>query len=145
MSADSFMLWNIIGSIIVVLIFIHILVKRAEQEERERNELEKRRKAKFEEKYLKERKELRELLLGLSINESQVIRELMLNSGSNRRLVYDNLWLGISMFEVHTSGEIFYVIYDSKHRCWYHNWHAYTSNDDSNIIRIVEYHRNLRK
>lgn len=135
-----FLMWNLIGSLII---FKHI----ADREERRiEKEKEIRRNIKLENRYLKERIELRELLLGLSINESQVVRELMRNSKPHR-LVYDNYMLGIYMFEIYDydTCESFYVIYDSKHKCWYYNWHAYTSNDDSNIIRIVEYHRNLRE
>lgn len=137
-----FLMWNLIGSLVILIIFKHI----AEREERKREELEKRRKDRLEEKYLREKKELRELLLGLSINESQVIRELMRNSKPHR-LVYDNYMLGIYMFEIYdyNTCESFYVIYDSKYDAYYHNWHAYTGNDDSNIIKVVEYHRNLRE
>lgn len=139
-----FLLWNLIGSVIILVIFT---INKADLEERERDELEKRRKAKFEERYLKEKKELRELLLDLSINESRTVRELMLNYGPNsRRLVYENLFLGIYMFEIYdyNTREIFYVIYDGNYSCFYHSWKAYTGNEDD-IIKVVEYHRNLRK
>ena len=137
-----FLMWNLIGSVIIIVIFT---VHKADLEERKREELEKRRKAKFEEKYLREKKELQELLLGLSINESQVVRELMRNTEPHR-LVYDNYMLGIYMFEIYdyNTRETFYVILDWNYSCWYYNWKAYTGNEDD-IIRIVEYHRNLRK
>lgn len=137
-----FLMWNLIGSIIILVIFT---VHKADLEERKREELEKRRKAKFEEKYLREKKELQELLLGLSINESQVIRELMRNTEPHR-LVYDNYMLGIYMFEIYdyNTRETFYVIYDWNYSCYYHSWKAYTGNEED-IIKIVEYHRNLRK
>lgn len=147
MSADFFMLWNIIGSVIfIVLILLHLILKNAKQEEQEREELEKRRKARFEEKEAREKKELQELLLGLSINESKEVKELMRNS-KPYRLVYDNYMLGIYMFEIYDydTCESFYVIYDWNYDAYYHNWYAYTSNDDSNIIKVVEYHRNLRE
>ena len=139
-----FLLWNLIGSVIILVIFT---VDKADWEERKREELEKRRKAKFEERYLKEKKELRELQSALSINESRVVRELMLNYGPNsRRLVYENYMLGIDMFEIYdyNTRETFYVILDWNYSSWYYNWKAYTGNEED-IIKIVEYHRNLRK
>lgn len=139
-----FLLWNLIGSVIILVIFT---VDKADWEERKREELEKRRKAKFEERYLKEKKELRELQSALSINESRVVRELMLNYGPNsRRLVYENYMLGIDMFEIYdyNTRETFYVIYDWNYSRFYYNWIGYTGSDDD-IIKIVEYHRNLRK
>lgn len=142
-----FLMWNIIGSVIfIVLILLHITLKNAEEEERKREELEKRRKAKFEERYLREKKEIQELQSALSINESRVVRELMLNYGPhNRRLVYENYMLGIYMFEIYdyNTRETFYVIYDRNYSYYYYNWGAYTDTD--NIIKIVEYHRNLKK
>lgn len=146
MSADFFMLWNIIGSVIfIVLILLHITLKNAKQEEQEREELEKRRKARFEEKEAREKKELQELLLGLSINESQVVREAMLNSSpGDRHLVYNNYTLGFHVFEIYDYDirRTFYVIYDTKYHCFYYNIWTRNYND---MIKIVEYHRNLKK
>lgn len=146
MSADFFMLWNIIGSVIfIVLILLHLTLKNAKQEERKRKELEKRRKDRLEEKYLREKKKLRELLLGLSINESQVVREAMLNSSpGDRHLVYNNYTLGFHVFEIYDYDirRTFYVIYDTKYHCFYYNIWTRNYND---MIKIVEYHRNLKK
>ena len=138
-----FLMWNLIGSVIILVIFT---VNKADWEERKREELEKRRKAKFEERYLREKKELQELQSALSINESRVVRELMLKSGHNRRMIYENYMLGIYMFEIYdyNTRETFYVIYDWNYSCFYYNWRGYTGSDDD-IIKIVEYHRNLRK
>ena len=62
------------------------------------------------------------------------------------RLVYDNYMLGIYMFEIYdyNTRETFYVILDWNYSSWYYNWKAYTGNEED-IIKIVEYHRNLRK
>lgn len=129
-----FLMWNLIGSIIILIIFKHI----ADKKERKREELEER----------KER-ELQELLLGLSIKESQVVRDLVIHS-SHYRLVYENLWQGIYMYEIYddTPSEKFYAIYDAKYNnyCRY-IWNFYTGSggDDYDIIKIVGYHRSLRK
>lgn len=141
-----FLMWNIIGSsVFIVLILLHITLRNAEQEEREREELEKRRKDRFEEREAREKKELRELLLGLSINESKEVKELMRKTEPNHRLVYENYMLDIYMYEIYDydTCEKIYVIFDWKYACYYYNWHAYTGND-SDIIRIAEYHRSLR-
>ena len=133
-----FLMWNIIGSFIfIVLILLHLSLKSTEEEEKE-----KRRKEKFE----REKKELRELLLGLSINESKVVQELMRNTEPNHRIVYENYMLDIYMYEIYdyNTCEKIYVIFDWKYACYYYNWHAYTGND-SDIIRIAEYHRSLRE
>ena len=62
------------------------------------------------------------------------------------RLVYDNYMLGIYMFEIHdyNTRETLYIILDWNYSSWYYNWKAYTGNEED-IIKIVEYHRNLRK
>lgn len=80
-----FLMWNLIGSLIILIIFKHI----ADQKERKREELEERKE-----------QELQELLLGLSINEDQIVRDLVRHS-SHSRLVYENLWLGVYMYEIY--------------------------------------------
>ena len=82
--------------------------------------------------------------LGLSINESQEVRELVKHS-RHSFLIYDNL-LGFYMFELYddTPREKFYVIYDAKYNSYYYYiWNLYRSS--VSILDVVENHRSLRK
>lgn len=146
--ATAFFIWSIVGGTITALL---VFIVGAEEQKKREAELEKERKRKreeFERREQKNKEELLDVSLKLSISEDQQIREIIKKNILNGAPGFD-LWVPVLsndqavVIRVSNDPDIF-VIYDKVYdRYYYDIWSTGVSGKGA--TRVINYHRNLLK
>lgn len=146
--ATAFFIWSLVGGTITALL---VFIVGAEEQEKREAELEKERERKreeFERREWKEKEELLDVSLKLSISEDQQIRGIIKKNILNGAPGFD-LWVPVLsndqavVIRVSYDPDIF-VIYDKVYdRYYYDIWSTGVSGKGA--TKVINYHRNLLK